>query len=600
MGIQENVINGILSSFAAKTSKKEYCDALIDILSNLTHCSCLGIRVATKDGYIPYVSYRGFSDDFLKEENWVSINTNNCTCVRVIKGTFVDADKKFIITTGGSSIIFDRVLVEKKITKNDLNQFRGKCLGENFSTIVLIPIKYRDQIIGAIHLADKKANALTYDVIIAIEAITPIIGEALFKYELDANLKLSANLLHNFIPELFKKKETKEEYLGLIVEFVKKCSGVKYVGVRMLTDKGLLPFVAYNGYNDKFYQTESEISIYNEDCICSRIFREIPENDDLPFMTSGGSYYLSDIDLFISKLSPFQLTRFRGRCIEEGFKTLAAIPIRQNGIKIGAIHLADDKPHAVEREVIEYFEMIAPLIGEALEKYKMEEEKALIEKEMERLGRLSLVGEMASNIGHEIRNPLTVVKGFLQMMSKRAQMGKEKEYFSMIIEELDLVNAIITEYLSLSKSKRTNKEFTQLNNLIERLIPLMEDDCKKNNITINLELGETPEILIDNSEIEKLLMNLTRNSIEAMKAGGIITIRTIPELEAVLLEIEDQGRGIPEEVLEKIGIPFVTTKDTSVGLGLAICYSIAARHNATIQFDSDSKGTVFRVRFSTK
>lgn len=220
-----------------------------------------------------------------------------------------------------------------------------------------------------------------------------------------------------------------------------------------------------------------------------------------------------------------------------------------------------------------------------------------IEKEMARLERLNLIGEMAAGFGHEVRNPMTTVRGFLQLLGEKEEYRSHREYFDLMIEELDRANSIITEYLTMAKNRAVEKKVQNLSTIIKTMAPLIEADAIKSNNGIRMELDETPDLLLDEKEIRQLILNLVRNGLEAMSPGGILTIRTFTEGGEVVLSVQDQGRGIAPHVLEKIGTPFFTTKDNGTGLGLAVCYSIAARHNATIKVETDSTGTIFFVRF---
>jgi two-component system, sporulation sensor kinase E len=115
---------------------------------------------------------------------------------------------------------------------------------------------------------------------------------------------------------------------------------------------------------------------------------------------------------------------------------------------------------------------------------------------------------------------------------------------------------------------------------------------------VRIELDEIPDMLLDEAEIRQLLLNLVRNGLEAMEQGGCVTIKTYGEGSLVTLEVCDQGAGIAPEIIERLGIPFTTTKSEGTGLGLAVCYSIANRHNATISFKTGLRGTTVFVHFS--
>jgi len=220
-------------------------------------------------------------------------------------------------------------------------------------------------------------------------------------------------------------------------------------------------------------------------------------------------------------------------------------------------------------------------------------------RELQRLDSLDLIGKMAAGIGHEVRNPLTTVRGYLQFLSGKEQFKNHAEMFDIMIDELDRSNAIITEFLALSKNKAVKLEPKNLNSIITAIYPLLEVDAIAENKSICLELDDNiPPINVDESEIRQLIINFVRNGLEAMTGKGKLTIKTGRDDRHVMLVVRDNGTGIPESIMEQIGTPFVTTKDHGTGLGLSVCYSIAARHQATIELKTDKDGTEFTVRFN--
>lgn len=225
-------------------------------------------------------------------------------------------------------------------------------------------------------------------------------------------------------------------------------------------------------------------------------------------------------------------------------------------------------------------------------------ERKRYEKELARLDRLNLVGELAAGIGHEVRNPMTTVRGFLQLYKKKDSFIQYKEIFDLMIDELDRANSIITEFLSLAKNKVVNLTLQDLNTILTDLSPLIQADAMQFDKNINLQLEEIPELPLDEKEIRQLILNLVRNGLEAMPSGGNLAIRTYLEGQGMVLSVQDQGKGIEPDILEKIGTPFFTTKESGTGLGLAICYGIAARHNAVIDIKTSPKGTTFLVMFN--
>ncbi|MBM4762923.1 response regulator [Bacillus sp. B15-48] len=227
-------------------------------------------------------------------------------------------------------------------------------------------------------------------------------------------------------------------------------------------------------------------------------------------------------------------------------------------------------------------------------------EKKTYEKEMKRLSGLDLIGQMAAGISHEIRNPMTTVRGFLQLLNTKNELSEFNHYFTLMIEEIDRANSIITEFLSMGNTRTTNLEMLDLNSIITDIIPLLHANAFNQNKQIQLETSEIPRLRLNRNEIRQLILNLYRNGLEAMDEGEILTIRTYTELDVVVLAVEDQGKGIEPEVLEKLGTPFFSTKDNGTGLGLGVCYGIANRHQAKIDIQTGENGTTFLVKFKTE
>ena len=219
------------------------------------------------------------------------------------------------------------------------------------------------------------------------------------------------------------------------------------------------------------------------------------------------------------------------------------------------------------------------------------------QEEVSRLDRLNMIGEMSASIAHEIRNPMTTVRGFLQMFENPDSYFRNSQYIALMINELDRANSIITQFLSLAKNKPINLEPININENIRMILPLLQAQAMKNDINIELAMGEISSLMMDRNEIHQLVLNLVLNGIDAMPQGGVLTIKTHQDNNGVSLAVEDQGPGIPAEVLSKIYTPFFTTKPHGTGLGLAVCNSIALRHHARIGVETGSAGSVFQVVF---
>jgi PAS domain S-box-containing protein len=221
-------------------------------------------------------------------------------------------------------------------------------------------------------------------------------------------------------------------------------------------------------------------------------------------------------------------------------------------------------------------------------------EKSL-EREMFRLERLHLVGEMAAGIAHEIRNPMTTVRGYLQLF--RGKFSAFEQQIDMMLGELDRANSIITEFLGLAKNRVSKLAHCNICQVIDSLFPLIQAEAFVSGKDVKVDLEGQLDILADQGEIRQLIVNLAKNGLEAMQPGGVLDISVYREHEFVVLAIHDQGSGIANDLIDKIGTPFFTTKEGGTGLGLAVCYSIADRHNAVVGIDTGQSGTTFRIRF---
>jgi signal transduction histidine kinase/cell division protein FtsB len=218
-------------------------------------------------------------------------------------------------------------------------------------------------------------------------------------------------------------------------------------------------------------------------------------------------------------------------------------------------------------------------------------------QEINRLERLNLIGQLAAGISHEIRNPMTTIKGFLQIFGSKSKYEEDKENIDLMISEVDRANGIITDFLSLAKANLDNDKPQNINVIIKRILPMLQADAYNNDKEVVIDLNEVPDLLINENEIKQLVLNLVRNGLEATPKQDSVIISTYLEEDKVVLAIKDHGPGIPEEIKEKIGTPFFTTKETGTGLGLAISMGIARRHKANFLFETGENGTVFYVIF---
>jgi len=221
-----------------------------------------------------------------------------------------------------------------------------------------------------------------------------------------------------------------------------------------------------------------------------------------------------------------------------------------------------------------------------------------LQDEIGRMERLSLVGQMAASITHEIRNPMAVIRGFVQLIQERSPKNQQ-EYFRIIMEELDRANMIISDFLSLAQNRSLTMEPSSLHDIISELIPLLNADANMRGQTIEVSLcKDLPMIMLNDREIKQLFLNISRNGMEAMGDKGSLRISTSYCGSKIELRIADQGVGMSPDQMKHLFEPFFSTKTQGTGLGLPLCLSIAERHNGRIDVESkEGVGTAFIVTF---
>lgn len=225
----------------------------------------------------------------------------------------------------------------------------------------------------------------------------------------------------------------------------------------------------------------------------------------------------------------------------------------------------------------------------------------LAEEQLRRAEKLSVVGELSASVAHEIRNPLTSLKGFVQVLE--SDDSKHQFYYQIMEEELDRINHIVSELLLLAKPQEIKFIESDLHNILFNVISLLKTEASLHNITIDFTASpKNLSILCEPNQLKQLFINLVKNAIEASADGdGAITVNLTKENEEAVIVVTDNGSGISDELLERLGEPFYSSKEKGTGLGLTVSYKIVQAHGGTIHFSSEvEKGTVVTVKLPIK
>lgn len=226
-----------------------------------------------------------------------------------------------------------------------------------------------------------------------------------------------------------------------------------------------------------------------------------------------------------------------------------------------------------------------------------------LDEKFEALKKLSIAGELAAGAVHEIKNPLSAIRGFVQLLEKSFQYeDKRKEYSNIILKELDRLTDLIREFLIIAKPSEAKYTMKNINTVIKDMICLIEPKAIIYNILVKAYLSEDiPEIKMNVEHIKQVFLNLFNNAVDAMCDGGELFIASSFKDNNVIIEIKDTGQGISPDETDKIYEPFYTTKKEGTGLGLSICKKIIENHKGTISLNSKvGKGTTFTIILPVK
>ncbi|MGM0751589.1 MAG: ATP-binding protein [Bacillota bacterium] len=221
-------------------------------------------------------------------------------------------------------------------------------------------------------------------------------------------------------------------------------------------------------------------------------------------------------------------------------------------------------------------------------------------EQVQQAERMRTTGQLAAAVAHEIRNPLTVVNGFLQFYVKDPSFtDNQKQNFALMMNELDTAEHVISQFLSVSKPDSGEKmDHVDVEDVLQDVTELLSMYGLLNDNSIDLQVEKAIHIAGNSIEIKQLLINLIKNAIEASPHSGSVSIKAFKQKAEVVIQIIDNGQGMTNEELKSLGTPFYSLKSKGTGLGLMICYNIVEKYNGAIHFDSEpGNGTTVTLRF---
>jgi two-component system, sporulation sensor kinase E len=270
--------------------------------------------------------------------------------------------------------------------------------------------------------------------------------------------------------------------------------------------------------------------------------------------------------------------------------------------RVGEAYAEVDFSNGGKQKIIEFALKKEIIPGVGMMMLRDITERKEMELQIRKSDTLNIVGELAAGIAHEIRNPMTALKGFIQLLQ-----GSIKEdysmYFNVIMSELKRIESIITEFLVLAKPQAIQYQQNDICKIMQDTIDLISAQAMMHNVQIIADFApQLPLIYCEPNQLKQVFINILKNAIEVMPKGGDITVRIWQiDRNHIRISITDQGCGIPQDKIKKLGEPFYTTKERGTGLGLMVSYKIIEEHQGKIDVESEvGVGTTFYITLPIK
>lgn len=262
--------------------------------------------------------------------------------------------------------------------------------------------------------------------------------------------------------------------------------------------------------------------------------------------------------------------------------------------------LSQTRNKLLEANIKELNEVYEALREKLNELRRRNEKIRVFEEKLVKANKLSALGELASSIAHEIKNPLISIQGFARRIGTTEDRDKLEKYAKFIEQEADRLSQVLTKLLGFSRMDEPKKDLLDMNEIVDDTVMFMEHHLTRfKNVELSIEKNSSlPMVSVDKIHVQQTMVNIILNAAQAMPEGGQIRIRTGANDQYVFIAISDTGMGIKEEDLENIFEPFFTTKEKEqgTGLGLSLCKRLIEANAGKIEVDSKvGKGTTFTI-----
>jgi signal transduction histidine kinase len=378
----------------------------------------------------------------------------------------------------------------------------------------------------------------------------------------EAEQRIRAN---NELLKLFAQKYSLSEYLDAVCSLVRLWSGCRHAGFRIMDENGTIPFLASTDYDLDFLKKEGSLSLVHDQCICTRVIAGSPDPSDLACMTTDGSFISENTASFTEALSGENRSKYRGVCMQAGFRTLAVVPIKYRNQALGAIHIADEREGAMPLKKLEFIEQLALIVGEAIYRFSAEEELKKSREELRNLNKYLREARekertaIAREIHDELGQIITALR--LDLAWIRDHYKKNEVIYDKSKSMLALVDATIQTIQNIIAELRPG--ILDVLGLFAAIEWQAAELKKMSGITCDLRLP-SEDILLSpdiSTNIFRIIQELFTNIVRYSQATKV-SVRIEIKRDRLFLNVNDNGIGIrPQEISSPVSFGIIGIRE---------------------------------------
>lgn len=651
--VRKEVTSEILKLFTKKSTRREYLDAVIEQVSAWCRCSHAGIRITGQNGSIPFSSYRGYDPSFLGQESCLSLGKDDCICTRIISGEPAPADRAFL-TASGSYVSNDAVRFLDGIAAVERRRYRAVCMQRGYASLAVIPIRYRDAVIGALHVADEQQDRLPLKNVEFLEQITLIIGEAVYRFDIEDELRRNYDALQASEARYRTLVEDIRDIIftvspeGIVVSLNKAFEDI--IGFRrdaligahfssllhpedlpradellakIITGEAVPLFELRARTLSGEYRT-IEFKIAQERTADgmilgtardvterkqaeeerARLFSAVQAAAEAIVITHPATGDIQYANPAYEQMTGYALTEIIGRTLhflesgtaEDGFFEGIREELGRNGVWTG--RLTNRK-----KDGTLYFEdcTISPVKnrqGDIINYIYVKRdvtERMQLESVAEAVNMMDNIGSVFSGVRHEIGNPINamnMVLGLLRDKLDSLPPDAVRDYLARLAEQVSRIEFLLRSLKSFNLYETQMPQHLPLQPFLDNFLLLIREDLTAKGIRIETTTEPGLAATADPRALQQVLLNVINNAAEAARwrKDPMVSIDAERANERVRIRISDNGTGIREEQMKNIFKPFYTTKEGGTGLGLVIVRKMLAGMGGSIELTGRAGG----------